>query len=52
MENDVAAVMGTMILVDYQNVTMGHLTQANPSLLKKLVAVSQVNLSIPLNFYR
>nr|XP_032530072.1 alpha-tocopherol transfer protein-like [Danaus plexippus plexippus]XP_032530073.1 alpha-tocopherol transfer protein-like [Danaus plexippus plexippus] len=48
MENDVAAVMGTMILVDYQNVTMGHLTQANPSLLKKLVAVSQDSLPLRL----
>lgn len=44
IENDVATVMGTKIIVDYQNVTLNHLTQANPSMLKKLVAVSQVSI--------
>ena len=38
--------MGTKIIVDYQNVNLNHLTQASPSMLKKLVAVSQVSISI------
>lgn len=42
LENDTATVMGTMIVVDYRNVSLNHLVQASPSILKKLVAVSQV----------
>ncbi|CAH0726591.1 unnamed protein product, partial [Brenthis ino] len=48
IENDVATVMGTKIIVDYQTVTLNHLTQANPSMLKKLVAVSQDSLPLRL----
>ncbi|XP_023953649.1 uncharacterized protein LOC112057396 [Bicyclus anynana] len=48
IENDIATVMGTMIVVDYEKVTLSHLTQASPSILKKLVAVSQD--SLPLRF--
>ncbi|XP_050361886.1 uncharacterized protein LOC126781107 [Nymphalis io] len=48
IENDTATVMGTVIAVDYQNVTLNHLTQASPSLLKKLVAVSQDSLPLRL----
>ncbi|XP_039763229.1 uncharacterized protein LOC120636037 [Pararge aegeria] len=48
IENDTATVMGTMIVVDYEKVTLSHLTQASPSLLKKLVAVSQDSLPLRL----
>nr|ATY51906.1 CTD8 [Heliconius melpomene] len=48
IENDVATVMGTKIIVDYQNVTLNHLTQASPSMLKKLVTVSQDSLPLRL----
>lgn len=42
IENDTATVMGTQIAVDYENVTLNHLTEATPSMLRKMVAVSQV----------
>ncbi|XP_063376791.1 alpha-tocopherol transfer protein-like [Cydia fagiglandana] len=41
VESDAATVLGTKIVVDYQGVTMAHLAQANPTLLKKMIAVSQ-----------
>ncbi|KAM3959079.1 alpha-tocopherol transfer protein-like [Aphomia sociella] len=48
MEDDTATVIGIKILVDYQDVTMSHFTQANPSLLKKMVAVCQDSMPLRL----
>ncbi|XP_063839117.1 uncharacterized protein LOC135088160 [Ostrinia nubilalis] len=48
VEDDVATVMGTKIVVDYEGVTMSHLTQANPSTLKKMIAVSQDSMPLRL----
>ncbi|XP_061707839.1 uncharacterized protein LOC133518224 [Cydia pomonella] len=48
VESDAATVMGTKIVVDYQGVTMAHLAQANPTLLKKIVAVSQESMPLRL----
>lgn len=42
VEDDVASVMGTKIMVDYTGATMNHLVQASPSMIKKMMAVSQV----------
>lgn len=42
MEDDVASVMGTKIMVDYTGATMNHLVQASPSMVKKMMAVCQV----------
>lgn len=44
VEDDVACVMGTKIVTDYEGVTMSHFVQATPSMLKKMVAVSQVRI--------
>lgn len=44
VESDTATVLGTKIVVDYQGVTMAHVAQANPTLFKKLIAVSQVSV--------
>ncbi|KAL0849061.1 hypothetical protein ABMA28_013423 [Loxostege sticticalis] len=48
VEDDVATVMGTKIVVDYEGVTMTHMTQANPSILKKMIAVSQDSMPLRL----
>ncbi|XP_045458934.1 alpha-tocopherol transfer protein-like [Melitaea cinxia] len=48
VENDTATVIGTQIAVDYEKVTLNHLAEATPSMLRKLVAVSQE--SLPLRF--
>ncbi|CAH2104811.1 unnamed protein product [Euphydryas editha] len=48
MEYDIATVMGTQMVVDYENVTMNYLTQATPTMLGKLVAVSQESLPLRL----
>lgn len=45
MEDDAASIVGTKIVVDYEGCTISHLTLVNPTILKKLVAVSQVCLS-------
>ncbi|XP_053623850.1 uncharacterized protein LOC128682872 [Plodia interpunctella] len=47
MEDDVATVIGTRVLVDYQGVTMNHFTQGTP-ILKKMVAVSQDSMPLRL----
>lgn len=41
IEDDIATVLGTKIMVDYENVTMNHFMQATPSMLKKMIAVCQ-----------
>lgn len=46
MEDDAASVLGTKIVVDYDGCTLNHLVQANPTLLRKIVAVSQVSTCI------
>ncbi|XP_068620794.1 uncharacterized protein [Battus philenor] len=48
VEDDTATVLGTKIVVDYDGVTLNHLMQANPNLLKKIVAVSQDSLPLRL----
>ncbi|CAG9784536.1 unnamed protein product [Diatraea saccharalis] len=48
MEDDTATVLGTKILVDYEGVSMSHLIQANPSLLKKMTAVAQDSMPLRL----
>ncbi|KAJ8726242.1 hypothetical protein PYW07_000940 [Mythimna separata] len=48
VEDDVACVMGTKIVTDYEAVTMSHLVQATPSMLKKMVAVSQDSMPLRL----
>ncbi|XP_063529629.1 uncharacterized protein LOC134740905 [Cydia strobilella] len=48
VESDAATVMGTKIVVDYQGVAMAHLAQANPTLLKKIIAVSQESMPLRL----
>ncbi|XP_013200525.1 alpha-tocopherol transfer protein-like [Amyelois transitella] len=48
LEDDVATVIGTRILVDYQGVTMSHFSQGTPTVLKKLVAVSQDSMPLRL----
>ncbi|XP_072936587.1 uncharacterized protein [Epargyreus clarus] len=48
VEDDIASVVGTKIMVDYRGVTLSHLTQVSPGLMKKLVAVSQDSLPLRL----
>ncbi|CAF4758860.1 unnamed protein product [Pieris macdunnoughi] len=48
MEDDAASIVGTIIVVDYEGCTMSHLTLVNPSILRKLVAVSQDSLPLRL----
>ncbi|CAH4004614.1 unnamed protein product [Pieris brassicae] len=48
MEDDAASIVGTIIVVDYEGCTMSHLTLVNPSVLRKLVAVSQDSLPLRL----
>lgn len=43
MEDDSAAVVGTKTVVDYKGVSMSHVAQASPALMKKMVYVCQVN---------
>ncbi|XP_075992126.1 alpha-tocopherol transfer protein-like [Anticarsia gemmatalis] len=47
VEDDVASILGTKIVVDYEGVTMTHLAQA-PPLLKKMVAVAQDSMPLRL----
>ncbi|KAG6446334.1 alpha-tocopherol transfer protein-like [Manduca sexta] len=48
IEDDVASVLGTKIMVDYQGVTMNHFVQATPGLLKKMVSVCQDSMPLRL----
>ncbi|KOB72985.1 Uncharacterized protein OBRU01_11547 [Operophtera brumata] len=48
VEDDVASVMGTKIMVDYTGATMNHLVQASPSMIKKMMAVSQDSMPLRL----
>ncbi|CAH2066478.1 unnamed protein product, partial [Iphiclides podalirius] len=48
MEDDTASVLGTKIVVDYEGCTLNHLIEANPSLLRKITAVSQDSLPLRL----
>ncbi|CAH0404714.1 unnamed protein product [Chilo suppressalis] len=48
MEDDTSTILGTKVLVDYEGVTMTHLTQANPSLLRKMILVGQDSLPLRL----
>ncbi|XP_045539306.1 alpha-tocopherol transfer protein-like [Papilio machaon] len=48
MEDDSATVIGTKIVVDYEGTTLNHLVQANVTLLRKIVAVSQDSLPLRL----
>lgn len=52
VEDDVACVLGTKIVTDYEGVTMSHFVQATPSLLKKMVAVSQVSMKFSKTKYK
>lgn len=47
VEDDVATVLGTKIVVDYEGVTMNHFSQA-PPLLRKMVAVAQDSMPLRL----
>lgn len=42
LEDDIACVFGIKIVTDYEGVTMSHFVQGTPSMLRKMVAVSQV----------
>ncbi|KAJ0181737.1 hypothetical protein K1T71_002459 [Dendrolimus kikuchii] len=48
IEDDVATVLGTKIMVDYENVTMNHFMQGTPSMLKKMIAVCQDSMPLRL----
>lgn len=48
IEDDVASVLGTKIMVDYKGVTLSHFVQATPSVLKKIVAVCQESMPLRL----
>ncbi|KAL4715172.1 hypothetical protein ACJJTC_012219 [Scirpophaga incertulas] len=48
VEDDIASIIGTKIVIDYEGVTMAHVMQANPSLLKKMVAVTQDSMPLRL----
>ncbi|CAG4968289.1 unnamed protein product [Colias eurytheme] len=48
IEDDTASIVGTKIIVDYDGNNTSHLALVNPSLLRKLVAVSQDSLPLRL----
>ncbi|CAK1603324.1 unnamed protein product [Parnassius mnemosyne] len=48
IEDDAASVLGTKIFVDYNGVTMNHVVQGTPSLLRKIIAVTQDSLPLRL----
>lgn len=50
LEDDIACVFGIKIVTDYEGVTMSHFVQGTPSMLKKMVAVSQVCMQANLNY--
>lgn len=48
LEDDIACVFGIKIVTDYEGVTMSHFVQGTPSMLKKMVAVSQDSMPLRL----
>ncbi|CAH0700727.1 unnamed protein product [Spodoptera exigua] len=48
LEDDIACVLGIKIVTDYVGVTMSHFVQGTPSMLKKMVAVSQDSMPLRL----
>ncbi|XP_049866600.1 uncharacterized protein LOC126367214 [Pectinophora gossypiella] len=48
VEDDTATVLGTKIVTDYEGVNMNHLAQANPTFMRKMIAVSQESMPLRL----
>ncbi|KAJ2953519.1 hypothetical protein O0L34_g1122 [Tuta absoluta] len=48
VEDDTACVLGTKIITDYQGVTFGHITQANPTLIRKMIVITQDSMPVRL----
>lgn len=45
MEDDNAIVSGVQIILDLEDITMAHMIQATPSLMKKMSVQSQASIS-------
>ncbi|KAI5641590.1 CRAL/TRIO domain-containing protein [Phthorimaea operculella] len=48
VEDDTASVLGTKIITDYQGVTISHLSQGNPTMIRKMIAITQDSLPVRL----
>ncbi|VVC91860.1 unnamed protein product [Leptidea sinapis] len=49
VEDDTASIVGTKIVVDYEDVTMNHFKQINPTFLRKMITLAQDSLPLRLS---